>query len=271
MARQRLDVAIVQRGLAGSRERAQALILAGDVIVAGEFARRPAVLVDENTVIELRQSLRYVGRGGLKLEAAIGAFDLPVEGAVVADVGASTGGFTDCLLQHGARRIYAIDVGYGQLHWRLRQDTRVVPIERTNVRYLESLPEACDGATIDVSFISLGLVLQPVARLVVPSGWIVALVKPQFEAGRTDVGKGGVVRNPEIHRAVIRRVARAAEALGLEPTGLISSPVLGPAGNREFLMLLRRDGSTTAPDFDLDAATDAVLAAVVPREDSAPP
>jgi len=230
-----LDVLLVERGLAESRTQAQRLIRAGLVRVAGQVADKPGTQVATDAGITLQARPRFVGRGGKKLEAALVRFGLDVAGAVAADVGASTGGFTDCLLQHGACRVYAIDVGYGQLDWRLRNDPRVVVMERTNARYLESLPEPVDLATADVSFISLGLILPAVVRWLRPGGQVVALIKPQFEAGRREVGKGGVVRDPEVHQRVLERVLGVAADLGLGLCELMPSPLRGPAGNVEFL------------------------------------
>ena len=267
MAKKRLDVLLAERNLAKSRTQAQRLIRAGLVRVAGETSDKPGTQVAANVEITLQARPRFVSRGGEKLEAALVGFGLDVTGVVAADVGASTGGFTDCLLQHGARRVYAIDVGYGQLAWRLRNDPRVVVMERTNARYLESLPEPVDLVTADVSFISLGLIL-PMAvrwlasRLPLPTGGreggrasppglggteggqVVALIKPQFEAGRREVGKGGVVRDPEVHRRVLERVLGVAAELGLGLRGLMPSPLRGPAGNIEFLgwWMLRAEG-----------------------------
>ncbi len=233
--RVRLDRAMVDRGLVASRERAQALILAGAVAVDGQLARRAAMPVGLDAAIDVRGSIPYVSRGGLKLAHALDHFGLDPAGLVAADVGASTGGFTDCLLQRGAARVYAIDVGYGQLDWRLRQDPRVVVMERTHARDLIALPEIVDAATVDVSFISLRLVLPNVFGWLREGGWVVALIKPQFEAGRHQVGRGGVVRDPAVHEQVVARVARAVEALGHRVVGVTPSPLLGPAGNREFL------------------------------------
>jgi 23S rRNA (cytidine1920-2'-O)/16S rRNA (cytidine1409-2'-O)-methyltransferase len=236
--KRRLDTLIVQRGLAESREKAKAAILAGCVLVDGQPVLRPGILFPEEASISLTEPARYVGRGGEKLEHALAAFRLDVSGLVAIDVGASTGGFTDCLLQHGAVRVYAVDVGYGLLAYRLRQDERVVVLERTNVRHLTSLPEQPDIATIDVSFISLEKVIPPVVSLLKAGAPIVALVKPQFEAGRREVGKGGVVRDPLIHAAVLGRLARWAVKQGLRVRGLTTSPLRGPAGNKEFFLLL---------------------------------
>jgi 23S rRNA (cytidine1920-2'-O)/16S rRNA (cytidine1409-2'-O)-methyltransferase len=200
-------------------------------------ALRQAATVPEDARIELARSPRYVGRGGEKLEHALGAFALAVRGLVALDVGASTGGFTDCLLQHGAARVYAVDVSYGQLDYRLRQDARVVVLERTNIRDLEELPEKPDLATVDVSFIGLEKVLPAVVRLLRPGGRIVALVKPQFQARRREVAKGGVVKDPLVHAAVLGRVVAWAAGHGLRFGGLTTSPLRGPAGNREFFAL----------------------------------
>lgn len=235
MAKRRLDVLLVERGLAESRTQAQRLIRAGLVRVAGQVADKPGTQVATNAAITLQARPRFVSRGGEKLEAALVRFGLDVRGWVAADVGASTGGFTDCLLQHGARCVYAIDVGYGQLDWRLRNDPRVVVMERTNARYLESLPEPVDLVTVDVSFISLGLILPMAVRWLKPGGRVVALIKPQFEAGRREVGKGGVVRDPQVHRRVLERVLDIAAGLDLGLRGLMPSPLRGPAGNVEFL------------------------------------
>ena len=244
-ARVRLDQLIVERGLAESRSRAQALLIGGRVRVgAGDGARldrKPGDLVDPETSVEVAAPDPYVSRGGHKLAAALDAFGVDPAGRVCLDVGASTGGFTDVLLQRGARRVYALDVGRGQLAQALRQDSRVISVERTNARNLTatSLPEAVSLATVDVSFISLRLVLGPIASTFETAGGaLVALVKPQFEAGRGET-PGGVVRDPAVHARVLREVIDAARELGLEPAGEIASPILGPEGNREFLLHLR--------------------------------
>jgi 23S rRNA (cytidine1920-2'-O)/16S rRNA (cytidine1409-2'-O)-methyltransferase len=236
----RLDVLLVKRGLSDSRESAKARILAGDVRVGGAAARRPSVMLEPSADVTLVAPSPYVSRGGYKLAHALDAFSVDVRGSVVVDVGASTGGFTDVLLQRGCARVYAVDVGYGQLAWKLRQDSRVVVLDRTNVRYLESLPELAQGAVVDTSFISLTLVLPAVVRLLDVDGWIVALVKPQFEAGRSAVGKGGVVRDPAVHREVLTRLLTFAATLDLAVADCTPSPILGPAGNREFLAYFRR-------------------------------
>lgn len=235
-----MDVLVVERGLVESRERGKRLIMAGQVLVDGRVVDKPGMQVAVGGDIRLRAKLPYVSRGGLKLEAALDSFAVQVAGAVAADVGASTGGFTDCLLQRGARKVYAIDVGYGQLAWRLRQDPRVVVMERINVRYLERLPEPVDLAAVDVSFISLELVLPIVTGWLEPAGDIIALIKPQFEAGRAEVGRGGVVKDSEVHRAVLGKILGWVLDHGLAVRGLMASPLKGPAGNVEFLAHLSK-------------------------------
>ncbi len=241
MPRVRLDVLLMQRGLAESRAKAQALIMAGRVRVNGEIALKPAALIDPEATLTVASAPRFVSRGGEKLEAALAAFRLDVRGLVCADVGASTGGFTDCLLQRGAARVYAIDVGRGLLHWKLRGDPRLVILEATNARHVERLPEPVSLVTLDVSFISLKALL-PVVRswLALPAEGVVALIKPQFEAGRREAARGrGVIRDPEIHRRVLLEVLDFAHREGLGARGLIRSPLLGPKGNAEFLAWLR--------------------------------
>jgi 23S rRNA (cytidine1920-2'-O)/16S rRNA (cytidine1409-2'-O)-methyltransferase len=257
----RLDVLLVKRGLSESRESAQARILAGDVRVGGAVARRPSAQYEPLVDVTVEKVAPYVSRGGYKLAHALDAFHLDVRGAVVVDVGASTGGFTDVLIQRGSARVYAVDVGYGQLAWKLRQDPRVVVLDRTNVRYLESLAEPAHGAVVDTSFISLTLVLPAVVRLLDPNGWIVALVKPQFEAGRSRVAKGGVVRDAAVHRDVLNRVLSFATTLGLSIDGCTPSPILGPSGNREFLVLLRRGDDGMPIEQAVAACLDAVATA----------
>ena len=230
--------------------------MAGQVTVNGVMVDKPGQLVAEAAAVAVRRGLRYVSRGGLKLEAALDAFGCVVEGLTAVDVGASTGGFTDCLLQRGAARVYAIDVGYGQLAWKLRRDPRVVVLERTNIRHLAALPDGlvAEFAVIDASFISLELVLPATLALLTPVAPVIALIKPQFEAGRSDVGKGGVVRDEQVHRRVLQDVAALAQRLGLTIAGLIVSPLLGPAGNVEFLVYLRQDagaGEVNGADFAL--------------------
>ncbi len=245
--KERLDVALVRRGLAPSRERARALIMAGQVYVGERVVDKPGMLIPlsvECRLAEIAPELKYVSRGGLKLEKALDAFHLDPQGLIALDIGASTGGFTQCLLERGAKRVYAVDVGHGQLAWSLRNDPRVVVMERTNIRHLSSLPELAQCATIDVSFISLRLVLPPLAELIAPSSesWIVALVKPQFEAGKAEVDRGsGVISDPQVHRRVLQELQ---EWIPLHTPftiqGTIESPILGRDGNREFLCLLRQ-------------------------------
>jgi 23S rRNA (cytidine1920-2'-O)/16S rRNA (cytidine1409-2'-O)-methyltransferase len=240
-AKQRLDLALVERGLAASREKARALILAGDVRVAGQVESRAGAMVAPEQAVEVEQPARFVSRGGEKLDHALAAFGVDVAGRVALDVGASTGGFTDALLQRGAARVYAVDVGYGQLDARLRADPRVVVMERANIRELTSLPEQPSIATVDASFISLTKVLPQVIALVAPGARIVALVKPQFEAERGEVSRAGVVRDPLVHASVIGRVAWWCVNNGLRVRGVTASPLLGPAGNREFFLLLEKE------------------------------
>jgi 23S rRNA (cytidine1920-2'-O)/16S rRNA (cytidine1409-2'-O)-methyltransferase len=237
----RVDLLMVKRGLAESRTRAQALILAGRVYSGPERIEKPGIRLDPGTPLTVRQPLRFVSRGGLKLEAALEQFRIDPRGAVCLDVGASTGGFTDCLLQKGAARVYAVDVGYGQLDWRLRNDPRVTVLERTNFRNIDpgSLPNDMDLAVVDVSFISLKLILPRVKEFLGPAGQVVALVKPQFEAGKGKVGKGGVVRDPGVREESLREVLRWAENERFSIEGTMPSPVRGPAGNIEFLVHLR--------------------------------
>jgi 23S rRNA (cytidine1920-2'-O)/16S rRNA (cytidine1409-2'-O)-methyltransferase len=252
----RLDQLLVARGLAETRSRAQALLLAGSVRVNGQPAGKAGSLVDEAAALEVTAALPYASRGGHKLAHALDAFGLSPDGLTALDAGASTGGFTDVLLQRGAARVFAVDVGYGILDYRLRSDPRVIVLERTNIRHLEALPgeggaaPLADCAVIDVSFISLRLVLPAVQRLIAAEAWVVPLIKPQFEAGAGQVGRGGVVRDPAVHRAVLRESLAAAAALGLTPRGLARSPLLGPAGNVEFLAWLQPGGAT----IDVEAA-----------------
>jgi len=243
--RRRLDLLLVERGLCASRQEASRLILAGKVRTAGGRIEKPGTLLPAEALLEVTgPSHPFVSRGGVKLRHALEVFRLDPRGRLCLDVGASTGGFTDCLLQAGARLVIAVDVGYGQLAARLREDPRVHLLERTNIRYLDAsrLPARPDLATIDVSFISLALVLPVVAPLLDPPREIVALVKPQFEVGKGQVGKRGVVRDPAQHRAVLERLARVAAELSLSVSGIAASPLLGPMGNREFLMHLTAEG-----------------------------
>ncbi|KPJ74994.1 MAG: RNA methyltransferase [Deltaproteobacteria bacterium SG8_13] len=241
MVKLRLDIALVNKGLAASRQQARALIMAGRVLVNREPMEKPGAQVGQNDEVSLRgDDPEYVSRGGIKLQAALEAFDIRVENCVCMDVGASTGGFTDCLLQHGASQVYAVDVGYGQLAWRLRQDSRVEVIERTNIRYMpfEKIGRVVDLITIDVSFISLKIVVPAVRQFLHPGGRIIALVKPQFEVGKGNVGKGGVVRDPQLHEQVLGQLAGFFYDAGLQTLDTIPSPITGPKGNREFLTLL---------------------------------
>ncbi len=244
-ARERLDKLLVQRGLAKSREQAQALIMAGAVYVDDQRVDKPGKRVPVEARITVKARMPYVSRGGYKLAAMLDHLQLSVKGWTCVDVGASTGGFTDVLLQRGARRVYAIDVGYGQLAWKLRQDPRVVVMERTNIRHVTTLPEPMDLATVDVSFIGLHLVLPNVVRLVRQGGWVIALIKPQFEAGPHQVGKGGIVRDSNVHREVLQRVLRLAEELALGLHALIPSPIRGAEGNVEFMAAWRKDQPST--------------------------
>ncbi len=230
---------MIERGLAESREKAQAAIMAGYVLIGETPVLKPGALVDPEAPIRILQVSRYVSRGGEKLEYALKAFQLQVTGLVCADIGAGTGGFTDCLLQHGAAKVYAVDVGKGQLHYRLRQDPRVVLMEGVNARYLGLLPEPVDLATVDVSFISLTKVLPAIARIVRPEAPIIALLKPQFEARRQEVPKKGVIRDPLLHATIIGRFVAWAVKRGWRLWGPVPSPILGAEGNKEFFFLLR--------------------------------
>jgi len=238
----RADRLLTDRKLVPSRERARALIMAGQVIIGEHKVEKAGQLVDDSLEVRIKNDLPFVSRGGLKLEKALDEFKIDVNGLTVMDVGASTGGFTDCLLQRGAARVFAVDVGYGQLAWKLQQDERVLSLEKTNIRYLEAetLPSVPDMAVIDASFISLDKVLPNTLGLVKSRGTVVALIKPQFEVGRGEVGKGGVVRDPEKHIAVIESIGTLAKALNLETVGVTESPITGPKGNREFLVYLKK-------------------------------
>ena len=237
MAKLRLDVLLAQRGLAESRQKAQALIMAGQVYVDGRKVDKAGTAVEEGAALEVRGGLPYVSRGGLKLEKAMATFPITLDGCICADIGASTGGFTDCMLQNGAQKVYAVDVGYGQLAWKLRSDPRVVCLERTNARYLtrEQIPEELDFASVDVSFISLKLILPALGALLGPEGQAVCLVKPQFEAGKELVGKKGVVRDPAVHLMVLEKFLDNAAQCGFTVLGMTYSPIRGPEGNIEYL------------------------------------
>ena len=259
MPKRRLDNLLLERGIVQSRERAKGLILSGDVRVNGNPVNKAGTLIDENAEIEITKDIPYVSRGGLKLEKAIKEFNINVKDKVAIDVGASTGGFTDCLIQYGAKKVYAVDVGYGQLAWKLRNDPRVVIIERKNIRYIkpsdirpplsplllkegkgEVFAELADIATIDVSFISLKLVLPVVKNLLKENGEIIALIKPQFEVGRGEVGKGGIVREKEKHEKVISEIKSFAIDSGFKVLNVTKSPIAGQKGNVEFLIYLQK-------------------------------
>jgi 23S rRNA (cytidine1920-2'-O)/16S rRNA (cytidine1409-2'-O)-methyltransferase len=238
--KKRIDVMMHEQGFAPSREKARAMIMAGEVLVDGQHIDKPGTQVNVAAKLTIRSKPRFVSRGGEKLAGALAAFRIDIAGRVCADVGASTGGFTDCLLQNGADRVYAIDVGYGQLDYNLRQDKRVTVIERTNARYLERLPEAVNLVTIDASFISLKLLLPTIQGWLATQADIIPLIKPQFEAGREDVGKGGVVKDSAIHIRVLQEILSFAQNQELMVKGLTISPIKGPAGNIEFLAWLSR-------------------------------
>ena len=264
--RERLDVLLVEKGFFVTREKARRAIMAGEVIVDGIRETKPGTFVKSASEIELRP-LRgkrvFVSRGGEKLAKALLEFEIDVKDKVIMDVGASTGGFTDCLLQHGAKRVYAIDVGYGQLAWELRNNPSVVVMERTNVRYLEpgSIPELCDFATVDVSFISVGKFIRHLLTFLKDDGGLVILIKPQFEAGREEVRRGGVVRDPDVHVETIRSLVEFMEGEGLDVKGLTYSPITGPAGNIEFLVYAIKRGAPTLDPYPREIISQVVEAA----------
>ncbi len=242
----RLDQAVFGQGLAESREKAKAYIMAGVVFVNNQKADKPGMVIKATDVIEVRSNpLKYVSRGGLKLEKAMSSFSLNLDGMTCADIGASTGGFTDCMLQNGASKVYAVDVGYGQLAWKLRTDERVVNLERTNFRYVtaEQIPDQLDFASVDVSFISLSIIIPALVPLLKANGRAVCLIKPQFEAGKDKVGKKGVVREPAVHLEVIDKILSVMLNNGLSVLGLDFSPVKGPEGNIEYLVLVEKSDS----------------------------
>ena len=252
--KERLDVLLVKKGLAPSREKAKAVIMAGSVYVDGQKEDKAGSVFDEESAqIEVRgHALPYVSRGGLKLEKALKVFPITLTGKICMDIGASTGSFTDCMLQNGAAKVYSVDVGYGQLDWKLRQDDRVVCMEKTNFRYMtpEDIPDVLDFASVDVSFISLDKILTPAYALLKEQGEMVALIKPQFEAGREKVGKKGVVRDPKVHEEVISRIVRHADEVSFEVLDLSYSPIRGPEGNIEYLIHLRKNPERTVyPDI----------------------
>ena len=241
--KERLDVLLVQRGLAPSREKAKAMIMEGNVFVAGQREDKAGTSFDEKAKIEVRgNTLKYVSRGGLKLEKAIEKFGICLADKACMDIGASTGGFTDCMLQKGARKVYAVDVGYGQFAWKLRQDERVICMEKTNIRYVapEDIAEKLDFASVDISFISLAKALPAAKELLTEQGEMVCLIKPQFEAGREKVGKKGVVRDPKVHLEVIEKIAAFAQEIGFGVLGLDFSPIRGPEGNIEYLIHIKK-------------------------------
>ena len=254
--KKRLDVLLVERGLQESRQKAQATIMSGLVFVKGQRADKPGTAYPEDAEIEVRgNALAYVSRGGLKLEKAMRTFPIDLRGAVCGDIGASTGGFTDCMLQNGAEKVYAVDVGYGQLAWKLRSDPRVVCLERTNARYLthEQVPDELDFSSVDVSFISLKLILPALRGLLKETGRAVCLVKPQFEAGREKVGKKGVVRDPAVHEEVLEHFLEHAKESDFTVLGLTYSPIRGPEGNIEYLGFLQSGAAPEQQTFDLAA------------------
>ena len=260
--KKRLDILMMERALAPSREKAKAYIMAGDVYVDGQKEDKAGTMFQETVRIEVRgNTLPYVSRGGLKLEKAMKYFGVSLDGKVCMDVGASTGGFTDCMLQNGAVKVYSIDVGYGQLDWGLRNDPRVVCMEKTNIRYVlpENLQEPADFSSIDVSFISLTKVLLPVRNLLTEDGEIVCLIKPQFEAGREKVGKKGVVRDPAVHLEVLEKVISSAMSIALEPNHLSFSPIKGPEGNIEYLLHVKKRPEGTAVTSCLETDPEQVV------------
>lgn len=257
--KERLDVILVKQGLAPSREKAKAVLMAGNVFVNGQREDKAGTTFDESKIhIEIKgSSLKYVSRGGLKLEKAMAQFSIALTHAVCMDIGASTGGFTDCMLQSGADRVYAIDVGHGQLDWKLRSDERVVCMEKTNFRYVkpEDIGEEIDFSSVDVSFISLTKILIPARNLLRKQGHMVCLIKPQFEAGREKVGKKGVVRDPAVHGEVIRKVVDYADLIGFESKGLTYSPIKGPEGNIEYLLYLEKKSDIAEEILELSEAS----------------
>ena len=260
--KKRLDLLMVERALAPSREKAKAYIMSGDVYVDGQKEDKAGTMFKETVKIEVRgNTLPYVSRGGLKLEKAMNNFGVTLDGKVCMDVGASTGGFTDCMLQNGAVKVYSIDVGYGQLDWKLRNDPRVVCMEKTNIRYVlpENLEEPAQFSSIDVSFISLTKVLLPVSNLLTEDGEIVCLIKPQFEAGREKVGKKGVVRDPAVHLEVIEKVIAYASTISMEPCHLSFSPIKGPEGNIEYLLHLKKRPEDEVIQSSLEVTPETVV------------
>ena len=258
--KERLDVLLVQKGLAESREKAKTMIMEGNVFVDGQREDKAGTNFDTEAEIEVRgNTLKYVSRGGLKLEKAMKEFDISLEGMVCMDIGASTGGFTDCMLQNGAVKVYSVDVGYGQFAWKLRQDPRVVCMEKTNIRYVtpEDIGDALNFASVDVSFISLTKVLGPAKELLKDGGQMVCLIKPQFEAGKDKVGKKGVVRDPAVHKEVIEHVILFAKSIGFGILHLDYSPIKGPEGNIEYLVYIKKAETGSASEIDVKAVVEA--------------
>ena len=253
--KERLDILLVKQGLAESREKAKAVIMAGEVFVQGQREDKAGAMFDESkvTITVKGSSLRYVSRGGLKLEKAMACFPITLEDDICMDIGSSTGGFTDCMLQNGAKKVYSVDVGHGQLAWKLRQDERVVCMEKTNFRYLtrDQIADDLDFASVDVSFISLTKILLPARELLKEEGEMVCLIKPQFEAGREKVGKKGVVRDPSVHEEVIEKVMKHADQIGFEILHLDFSPIKGPEGNIEYLLHIQKNGRTKEAEEEL--------------------
>lgn len=259
MAKERLDILLIQRGMATSRERARAVIMAGEVFVNGQREDKPGTAFDENKIetLEIRgEQLPYVSRGGLKLAKAVQDFGLTLSGKVCMDIGASTGGFTDCMLQNGAVKVYSVDVGHGQLDWKLRSDERVVCMEKTNFRYMvrDDIADDLDFASVDVSFISLTKILIPARKLLKAQGQMVCLIKPQFEAGREKVGKKGVVRDAHVHEEVIKKIFDFADLVGFKILNLDYSPIRGPEGNIEYLIYLEKDSNRDTEVAGIDEA-----------------
>ncbi|MCD6451077.1 MAG: TlyA family RNA methyltransferase [Acidobacteria bacterium] len=240
MGKERADLLLVRKGLVETREKAKRLIMAGAVKAGEKRIKKPSELIEENEELKVTETLPYVSRGGIKLAFALDHFGIEIRGKVVLDVGASTGGFTDCLIKRGAKKVYALDVGYGQLDWRLRKDPRVVPIERQNIRYFikEQRPQPVDLITVDVSFISLKKVLPHLIPLVIEGGEILCLIKPQFEVGKEEVEKKGIIKTPEKHKKVVEEISIFAQNIGLVSKGIIPSPILGVKGNKEFFIYL---------------------------------
>lgn len=265
MEKERLDCALVSRGFTESREKAKAIIMSGIVYVNNQKSDKAGVNVKPDDIIEVRgETLKYVSRGGLKLEKAMKSFELALDGFICADIGASTGGFTDCMLQNGAKKVYSIDVGYGQLAWKLRTDKRVINLERTNFRYVtrEQVPDELDFASVDVSFISLSLIIPVMRTLLKDGGKAVCLIKPQFEAGKENVGKKGVVRDKAVHIAVIEKIINIIKENNFSLLGLDFSPIKGPEGNIEYLCYIQKDDNPSVADYDATTVVEASYGAL---------